>query len=235
MRRIAGLSRKQPLKKPAAQVRKAPPKARKAARRTQVARERYATDLFGIVFREYPPQELKVWSRHFPAHMRADLQAPLEDLMANADYCVGAIPRYRSETLSMTGLMNRGEHERIVVGPLSYVEVDTGEDEPLRCVMNAFILRHAPLPHAVFLSAGNDPTEDRVVRVEIAVPRDHPDGRELASKILRPFSDAIAQSRAYRGKVLSLEKAEHYSGRVGGIQVHRLKPVEASQVILPAP
>jgi hypothetical protein len=101
--------------------------------------------------------------------------------------------------------------------------------------MNAFILRHEPLPHAVFLSAGNDPTEDRIVRVEIVVPRDHPDGRELASKILRPFSDAIAQSRAYRGKVLSLEKAEHYTGRTRGILVHRIPRVAPDAVILPAP
>jgi len=232
MRRIAGLSKRKPLKKPAAKVAKAPPKsARKAARKRLL----FANDLFGAVFKTIPPQELKVWSRHFPAHMRADLQAPLEALMAGADHCVGAVPRYRSETLTMTSLMNREEHQRIEIGPLSYIEVDVGEDEPALCAMNAFILRHAPLPHAIFISAGNDPTEDKVVRVEIAVPRDHPHGQELASKCLRPFSDAIARSRCYRGKVLSLEKQEHFDGRVGGIQVHRMKRVDPTEVILPAP
>ena len=234
MRRIAGLSNKK-LKKPAAKVRKAPPRsARKAARR-RLRPTLYANDLFGAVFKTIPPQELKVWSRHFPAHMRADLQAPLEALMASGDYCVGAIPRYRSETLVMTTLMNRGSDDRVAVGPISSIEVDVGEDEPVRCAMNAFILRHEPLPHAIFVSAGNDPLEDRVIRVEIAVPRDHPDGQDLASKCLRPFSDAIAQSRSYRGKVLSLEKQEHYDGRVGAIHVHRMKRVEPASVILPAP
>ena len=237
MRRIAGLSNKK-LKKPAAKVRKAPPRASKASARKRASKRSrpplYANDLFGAVFKTIPPQELKVWSRHFPAHMRADLQAPLEALMASADYCVGAIPRYRSETLVMTTLMNRGD-DRVAVGPISSIEVDVGEDEPVRCAMNAFLLRHEPLPHAIFISAGNDPLEDRVIRIEIAVPRDHPDGQDLASKCLRPFSDAIAQSRSYRGKVLSLEKQEHYDGRVVGIQVHRMKRVEPESVILPAP
>jgi hypothetical protein len=238
MRRIAGLSNKKPLKKPAAKVRKAPPRAagrRRKAARKRPARQLFTNDLFGAVFKTIAPQELKVWSRHFPAHMRADLQTPLDALMASADYCVGAMPRYRSETLTMTTLMNRAADDRVEIGPIAYAEVDVGEDDPVRCAMNTFILRHEPLPHAIFISAGNDPTEDKVVRVEIAVPRDHPDGQELASKVLRPFSDAIAQARAYRGKVLSLEKQEHYSGRVGAIQVHRMKRVDPSDVILPAP
>jgi hypothetical protein len=238
MRRIAGLSNKKPLKKPAAKVRKAPPRAagrRRKAARKRPARQLFTNDLFGAVFKTIAPQELKVWSRHFPAHMRADLQTPLDALMASADYCVGAMPRYRSETLTMTTLMNRAANDRVEIGPIAYAEVDVGEDDPVRCAMNTFILRHEPLPHAIFISAGNDPTEDKVVRVEIAVPRDHPDGQELASKVLRPFSDAIAQARAYRGKVLSLEKQEHYSGRVGAIQVHRMKRVDPSDVILPAP
>jgi hypothetical protein len=242
MRRIAGLSNKK-LKKPAAKVRRAPPtsarkvplKARRKAARKRPARQLFTNDLFGAVFKTIPPQELQVWSRHFPAHMRADLQAPLEALMAGADHCVGAMPRYRSETLTMTTLMNREERERVEIGPISYVEVDVGEDEPVRCAMNTFILRHEPLPHAIFVSSGNDPTEDKVVRVEIAVPRDHPDGQDLASKILRPFSDAIAQARAYRGKVLSLERHDLYDGRVGAIHVHRMKRIDPSDVILPAP
>ena len=245
MRRIAGLSNKKPLKKPAATVRTAPPKsARKAPPKSarKAASEKapavpplYANNLFGAMFKTIPLQEFQVWSRYFPAHMRADLQAPLEDLMATADYCVGAMPRYRSETLTMTLLMNRERDERVAVGPIAYIDVDVGDDEPARCAINTFILRHEPLPHAIFVSASNDPTDDRVVRVEIAVPRDHPDGQDFASKCLRPFSDAVAQSRSYRGKVLSLEKQDSYSGRVAGIHVHRMKRIDPSEVILPAP
>jgi hypothetical protein len=65
MRRIAGLSNKKPLRKPAAKVRKAPPKsARKAAsRKTRPVPPLFANNLFGAVFKTIPPQELQVWSR----------------------------------------------------------------------------------------------------------------------------------------------------------------------------
>ncbi len=196
MRRIAGLSNKKPLKKPAAKVSRRPPQPKKRKKRKpQSVPPLHANDLFGAVFKSIPAQDLEIWSRHFPAHMRADLQAPLEALMASAD-----LLRRRHPALSLRDLDHDApdeprDRDRVEVGSLSFVEVDVGEDEPVRCAMNAFILRHAPLPHAIFVSAGNDPTEDKVVRVEIAVPRDHPDGQDFASQCLRPFSDAVAQAR----------------------------------------
>jgi hypothetical protein len=161
----------------------------------------------------------------------------IEDLfMASADHCVGAVPRYSSHTVTMSDLMSSDPQERISVGAISYAAVDTGEDQPVRCVRNALILRHTPIPHAIFVFVHSDPGGDeRYVDVDIAVPRDHPGSEAFAAKCLAPLEEAIEQCRAYRGKVLSLEKQERYSGRVGRIQVHRLEPVEASHVILPAP
>ena len=108
MRRIAGLSTKKPLKKPAAKVRKAPPRtpgARgKAARKSS---QLYCCDLLGRLFKGYQPDEIKVWGERYPAYMRANLQPVIEELfMANADQCVGAIPRYSSQDLELTELMN---------------------------------------------------------------------------------------------------------------------------------
>jgi hypothetical protein len=236
MRRIAGLSKKQPLKQPPAKVRKAPPRKTNARRaKRKPAALAHCSDLFNRIFKQIGPTDLQIWSRHFPAHMRADLQAPIEALMADADHCVGAIPRYRSESLHMAMLMTGDEAGLVAIGSLSYLDVDIGEEEPSRSLVNALILKREPLPHAIFVCAGNDPGEDRIVRVEIAVPRDHPDGQALASRILRPFSDAIAQSASYRGKVLSLEQEDRYDGRVGQIKVHRMKRVAPEQLILPAP
>ncbi|HJT15208.1 MAG TPA: ATP-binding protein [Dongiaceae bacterium] len=236
MRRIGGLSNRKPLKKPAAKVRRAPPKgARKVARKRPA--QLYCSDLLGRLFRGYQPDEIKVWGDRYPAHMRANLQPVIAELfMANADHCIGAIPRYSSQDLSMGDLMSRDPHERIAVGPVSHVAIDTGEDQPVRCARNALILKRTPMPHAIFIFVRTDPGGDeRYVDVEIAVPRDHPGSEAFAAKCLAPLEDAIEQCRAYRGKVLSLEKQDHYSGRVGRIQVHRLKPVQASEVILPAP
>jgi hypothetical protein len=238
MRRIAGLSTKKPLRKPAARVSKSPPRTsggRKAARKRPA--QLYCCDLLGRLFQGYRPDEIKVWGDRYPAYMRANLQPVIDELfMANADQCVGAIPRYSSHDLDLSELMNRDRHERIAVGPLFHVAVDTGEDQPVRCVRNALILKRTPMPHAIFIFVRSDPGgEHRYVDVDIAVPRDHPGSEAFAAKCFAPLEEALNHCRAYRGKVLSLEKQEHYSGRVGGIQVHRLKPVDASQVILPAP
>ena len=237
MRRIAGLSNKKPLRKPAAKVRKAPPRKMSKVVRNKRAPQLYCNELLGRLFKGYEPNEIKVWGDRYPAHMRANLQPVIEELfMATAEQCVGAIPRYSSQDLGMSELMSRDWDERIAAGPLSHVAVDTGEDRPVRCVRNALILRRTPMPHAIFIFVRTDSGGDeRYVDVDIAVPRDHPGSEAFAAKCLAPLEDAITQCRAYRGKVLSLEKQEHYSGRVGRIQVHRLKPVEASQVILPAP
>jgi ATP-dependent 26S proteasome regulatory subunit len=43
----------------------------------------------------------------------------------------------------------------------------------------------------------------------------------------------IAQAGSYRGKVLSLELDDNYSGSISGIRVHRLKTVRRDEVILP--
>jgi hypothetical protein len=239
MRRIAGLSKKQPLKQPAAKVRKAPPKkanARRKPARAKPAPQLYANNLLAQLFKGYAPEDLKVWGDRYPAHMRANLQPVIDELfIATADQHVGAVLRYRTDTLSMTELMSNNPEDRVAVGPLSYVAIDTGEDEPARCVKNVLILKRAPMPHAIFISTGNDPTEDRYVDVDIAIPREHPGSEAFAAKILAPLEDAIQQCRAYRGKVLSLEKQNSYSGRVGAIHVHHLPRIDPDQVILPAP
>ena len=235
MRRIAELSNKK-LKRPAAKVRKAPPKrARRAARKRPA--QVYCCDLLARLFRDYRPDEIQVWSDRYPAYMRANLQPVIEGLfMADADQSVGAVPRYSSHDLDMSELMSSAPHERIAVGPIARVAVDTGEDEPVRCVRNVLILKSTPMPHAIFVFVRSDPGGDhRYLDVEVAVPRDHPGSEALAAAYFAPLEAAINQCRAYRGKVLSLERQDHYSGRVGGIQVHRLKPVDGAQVILPAP
>src|ERR671924_616949 len=158
MRRIAGLSNKKPLKKPTARVSKRPPgNARKAARKRQV----YCSDLLDRLFQGYEADAIKVWGDRYPAHMRANLQSVIDELfMANADQCVGAIPRYSSQDLSLGELMGRDRDERIAVGPISRVAVDTGEDEPVRCVRNALILKRTPMPHAIFIFVRTDPGGD---------------------------------------------------------------------------
>jgi hypothetical protein len=247
MRRIAGLSMKQPLKKPAATVRKAPPKtapkagARKNKNDAQPAAASASPQIpawhvIDLCFEGIPRDNLVINRRQFPAHMRADLQPAFEELFVkDADYVIGVLPRYSSERLGFAKLMHRDGRDSVPVGPLQFAEVDIGEEDPARCFENALVLRDsAPIPHAVFLMHMWEHGENPILTVEIAVPRDREGAYEFVQDCFRRLEQAIAQSRAYRGKVLSLEKAEHYSGRTRGILVHRIPRVAPDAVILPA-
>jgi hypothetical protein len=240
MRRIAGLSNKKPLKKPSAKIRKAPPKsARKAARRNtaqQPAQQIPAYHVIDICFAGIDRDSLIINRRQFPAHMRADLQPAFEELFVkDADHMVGVLPQYHFDRLSFAKLMHRDRREPVAIGPLQYADVDIGEENPARCFENALVLRDsAPIPHAVFLMHMLEHGENPMLTVEIAVPRDRDGAHEFVQDCFRRLEQAIAQSRAYRGKVLSLERAEHYEGRSRGILVHRIARVAPDAVILPA-
>ena len=67
---------------------------------------------------------------------------------------------------------------------------------------------------------------------EIAVPPGEA-GSELTRRIFDQVERKVTQAGSYRGKVLSLETTDNYSGAVSGIKVHRLKTVQREEVILP--
>jgi ATP-dependent 26S proteasome regulatory subunit len=51
---------------------------------------------------------------------------------------------------------------------------------------------------------------------------------------MRVLEEVVKKSPSYRGKVLSLEAGEGYSGQGQGVKVHRLREVSREEVILPA-
>jgi hypothetical protein len=241
MRRIAGLSNKK-RKKPAAKVRAAPPRNARKAARPKPARQKAAQQqipayhVIDICFAGIDRDSLIINRRQFPAHMRADLQPAFEELFVkDADYVIGVLPAYHFERLSFAKLMHRDKREPVAVGPLQYADVDIGDENPARCFENALVLRNsAPIPHAAFLMHMREHGENPLLTVEIAVPRDRDGAEAFVQDCFRRLEQAIAQSRAYRGKVLSLEQAEHYQGRSRGILVHRIPRVAPEAVILPA-
>jgi hypothetical protein len=235
MRRIAGLSNKK-LKKPVAKVRKTPPKSARKAARPEPPQQVPAYHVIDICFEGIDRDSLIINRRQFPAHMRADLQPAFEELFVkDADYVVGVLPAYHFDRLSFAKLMHRDRREPVAIGPLQYADVDIGEVNPARCFENALVLRDsAQVPHAAFLMHMLEHGENPLLTVEIAVPRDHDGAEAFVQDCFRRLEQAIAQSRAYRGKVLSLERVEHYEGRSRGILVHRIPRVAPEAVILPA-
>jgi len=59
-------------------------------------------------------------------------------------------------------------------------------------------------------------------------------GVRLRGALFARLEEAVRAARSYRGKVLSLESSDNYSGEGSGIKVHNLSPVDRQQVILPA-
>jgi cell division protease FtsH len=69
------------------------------------------------------------------------------------------------------------------------------------------------------------------VQIELAATRNE-QGMVATERFFAAIEEAIKRSRCYRGKVLSMEVADSYSGTASGLMVHRLKSVDRAHVIL---
>jgi len=70
------------------------------------------------------------------------------------------------------------------------------------------------------------------VHLEIGVPPGEA-GLTLSRAFLDEAERLISQTGSYRGKVISLEATHGYSGKAGGVKVHKLRSVARDEVILP--
>lgn len=189
-------------------------------------------------FSPTPLSNLTIAERQFPFRVRADLQRAVDCLFAasvTVHHFCGVRKEYGGEGMSLPALLGDGHNPAVAVPP-QYEEVDVGADEPVRCLKNGlWLLEEAGTRYAVLLSpAGRPYGETTGVQFQIATPN-APAGTQVARAFFRHLEEAILKAESYRGKVLSLERAEHsYSGESAGIAVHRLRPVAREDVILPA-
>jgi cell division protease FtsH len=70
------------------------------------------------------------------------------------------------------------------------------------------------------------------VYLEVAVPAGE-SGAQLSRRLLDTIETLVQETKSYRGKVLSLEATDRYSGHTGVIKVHKLRSVRREDVILP--
>ena len=177
--------------------------------------------------------ELVSSSRSFPLRVRADLQAAVDDLLtARADHQVGVANPQSHAPVTLSTLLNVGSRSRLI-SPLQFEEVDIGEAAPVRCLRDAvWLLREDGVPAVALLSCYNSMRGPDLLRLEFAVPPG-----EAGSRLTRNYFDgierAVNKARAYRGKVLSLEQSDPYSGFSKGLAVHKLAPVPREQLVLP--
>lgn len=182
-----------------------------------------------------PLHALVTATREFPATARLDLQSAVTGVLsgpAEPKKLLGVHSPYGHETTTFSHLTVESDYA-VLVAPLQYDEIDTGELVPVRCLRNAlWLCVDQDNPFAVFLSRAQKYGSPAGLNLEIAVPPgEH--GLELTRRLLNDIERKVSQAGSYRGKVLSLEVSDNYSGGIDGVKVHRLKTVERDQVILP--
>src|SRR5688572_4132652 len=174
-------------------------------------------------------------ARDFPMTSRVDLQAAVDDWFRNRHGTtqLGVHAQMNHETPTLAQLLVPGPYVVVDIGPLQHDDVDIGDPMPVRCLKNGLWLSAQDhVPFAVLLSPSLTYGHSSGVHVEIGVPAG--DGGGLLSQtFFRDLEVRVAAGKTYRGRVISLESHQDYSGRGGSVKVHRLHTVSREDVILP--
>jgi hypothetical protein len=178
--------------------------------------------------------EIVTAARDFPIISRVDVQRALEQLFAEdtGAKLLGIHSQMGHETPTIAHLLTPG-HFLADVGPLQHDDLDIGDAAPVRCLKNGLWLsRNGGVPLAVLLAPQMHFGQRGGVHVEIAVPAGER-GAKLSEEFFRDLEVRVAAGRTYRGRVISLESYQDFSGRGGAVKVHRLHKVDREDVILP--
>jgi hypothetical protein len=180
-------------------------------------------------FRKLPLQDLVTAGRGFPPTARVDLQLALDKMfseLANARL-IGVHSHFGQHMhmpLTIAHLLG-SQHFPVVVGPLQHDEIDIGETLPARCLRQGlWFARQGTVPFALLLSFGT--------YIEIAVPPGEA-AAQLSRRFLDELEEFVRRTGSYRGKVISLDRSDGYSGKHTPVYVHKLHNVQRDEVILP--
>ncbi|HEX5138093.1 MAG TPA: AAA family ATPase [Planctomycetota bacterium] len=187
-------------------------------------------------FAPEPVDNITVTERTFPYRVRADLQRAADRLFADgttiAHFC-GVLQQYTHEGLDFARLLVPNPHDPATSVPPQYEEMDIGDAQPVRCLKNGlWLLREADERFAVLLAPATSFGRVSGLKFQIATVTD-PAGTRITQRFFKHLEDAVLRSDCYRGKILSLEAGDRYSGESSGVTVHQLRTVERDEVILP--
>jgi len=178
--------------------------------------------------------ELEVIVREFPVRSMPDIQVALNNLEDNAFSVLQfwATQHGREPVNQFSDIYIKDRRTPVIPANPKYEEFDIGEDDNFRTLKDGvWLLKHNSVNVLALLDASRQ--HCHTVRLEVAAPATD-EGKAATTAFFEMVEAAIKESRCYRGKVLSLEGQDHYSGTTGGIKVHRLKHVSREQVVLPA-
>lgn len=186
-------------------------------------------------FKSQALHELITASRVFPLTARADLQSALETVLekhSTTTQQYGLHQRYSHEKITFASLAVVG-NDAPTVGPLQYEELDTGGSAPTRCLAQClWLCEQSTQRFALLLTPAT--TYGRSSGLHVEVAQLGIDGADrLSRKLILEIEKRLALAQSYRGKVISLENLDDYSGKSSGVKVHKLKNVSREEVILP--
>lgn len=197
--------------------------------------ERYLFERLDRHFAPLRPQELIATSRTYPLRQQADLQRALDDLFGERripDNFVGVNQQYRSEVLGFSKLLEQGRGA-VEVAPAQFEDVDIGRGETISCLKNGlWLMRQEAGPYAVLLAQRHEYGRSGDTSVEILVAPGE-QGAALCTRVFDALELRLSTGSCYRGRVLSLEQQDAYSGHAARVFVHELDTVARNEVILP--
>jgi hypothetical protein len=172
--------------------------------------------------------ELTLTQRSFPSRVLPDIHLALEQL-ADFGFTVRqffAAQQAHHPVMQFAQLYDPSPATPVTAGAPQYLDVDVGDDRPVRCLTHGlWLLEVAGRRCAVLycLQGG------ALFQVATQPGR----GADPAAVFFKYLEHEVEKGRSYRGKVLSLDAGSTYHGQAHGILVHRLRPVPRETVILP--
>ncbi|MDB5386953.1 MAG: ftsH3 2, partial [Planctomycetaceae bacterium] len=199
----------------------------------------HKTAIFQILRDHFDPislDQLTITERQFPRRVRVDLQRAIDSLIQEMKviHFSGVRKQNSHNGIDFAELVVTDRNDLPLAVPPQYEEVDIGDDRPIRCLKaGLWLIEVEGNRFAVFLDPESMmPIRGKYVRYQVATIND-PTGTQLADKFFRHLESAVKEAQSYRGKILSLEQSDRYTGESSGIKVHKLRTVNREQVILP--
>jgi hypothetical protein len=96
-----------------------------------------------------------------------------------------------------------------------------------------WLSRSNDLRFALLLTPAINYGRDSGTHLEIAVPPGD-EGAALSRRLFDEIEKLVKRATSYRGKVISLEQTDNYSGHAGSVRVHKLRSVSRHELVLPA-
>lgn len=182
------------------------------------------------------PDELISSQRSFPHYIRPVLQETLARLLSSfAPRLLGLNQAHERLPLTVSSLFVRTSgriSQTVSLAPVKYRDVDVGNDEPVSILDNGlWLIRDGDLKAAVLFGQHVERRNTSISTVEI-VSFPNARGVTFRDEIYTALELAVRESRLYRGKVISIEEGDDYSGISRPIVVHRLPAVPRHAVIL---